>query len=144
MVFRWFLVVISVVSFVAPGFAVPLKDNVLFAFEKCKALTVDLEKGQLTEAYTESFDLHCSKSTGELEFSCIRFDSKSNQRLGEETFKGGSELGKAQLLGRDGRRITFLIGKGFAAFEAPAEHKACVGIYLFEQDALKKKASVQK
>lgn len=118
---------------------VPLKDNILFGFEKCKALSVDLENGQLKEALSSSFDLHCKKK-GTLEFSCDYFDTGSNKVLKTEEYTGGSDLGVGELKNAAGNKIRFLIGKSYASFESATDHKVCIGIYLFEQDALKKKA----
>ena len=130
-----------------PGQAgvVALKDNILFAFEKCKALSVDLHKGQLKEAITSSFDLHCRKVPEKpLEMKCEFFETGSSKSTSEALFKGGSELGEGLLKDESGRKIQFLIGKGFASFESPPEQKVCIGIYLFEKDALKKKSSQKK
>lgn len=118
---------------------VPLKDNLLFAFEKCKMLAPDVEKGQLKETLESSFDLHCKKSS-ERDFKCDYFEASSNKKQKEETFNGDSDLGVAELKSADGKKIKFLIGKNFATYESGPELKACVGIYLFEQDALKKKS----
>lgn len=120
--------------------AVPLKDNVLFAFEKCKSLSVDLEKGQLKEtAVAPPFDLHCAKVKDEPNaLKCFYFDPGSDKKLSEETFTGGSELGAAELKDKAGTKIRFLIGKNYASYENPVDHKVCVGIYLFEQEAIKK------
>ena len=120
--------------------AVPLSDNVLFAFEKCKSLAVDLGKGQLREASAAAFDVRCVRvpeKKGEL--VCAFFDPGSTKPLSKETFTGGSELGEAEIKDQHGRKIKFLIGKGFASYESGPELKACVGIYIFEQDALKRK-----
>ncbi len=118
---------------------VPLRDNILFGFEKCKALSVDLENGQLKEAFSSSFDLHCKKKSN-LEFSCNYFETGSSKVLKTEEFSGGSDLGVAELKNQAGNKIRFLIGKSYASFESVTDHKVCIGIYLFEQDALKKKA----
>lgn len=134
-----YLLFLTLVSFKSLA-AVPLKDNVLFAFEKCKALSVDLEKGQLREAVSSSFDLHCMKSAdAPLALKCYYFDAGSNKKLKEETFTGGSDLGVAELRESSGKVIKFLIGKNFASYESGPEQKVCAGIYLFEKDALKKK-----
>lgn len=118
---------------------VPLRDNILFAFEKCKTLNLDVEKGQLKETIEPSFDLHCKKSN-EREFKCDYFGASSNKKEKEETFSGDSDLGVAELKSTAGKKIKFLIGKNYATYESGPELKACVGIYLFEQDALKKKS----
>lgn len=117
---------------------VPLKDNVLFAFEKCKMLSASVEEGKLKETSESAFDLHCKKS-GEREFKCDYFEPSSNKKLNTETFAGDSDLGVAELKSSDGKKIKFLIGKNFATFSSGPELKACVGIYIFEQEALKKK-----
>ncbi len=126
--------------FAAPAFAgvVPLKDNVLFAFERCKALSVDLKKGQLREAVVASFDLHCKRTETPLELRCEYFDPGGEKALRGETFTGGSELGAATLVAAGGTKLRFLIGKDFAAYESGPEQKVCVGIYLFEADARKR------
>lgn len=135
-----FIFILGSLSFVQAAI-VPLSDNVMFAFEKCKTLSVNLEKGQLKEEVVSSFDMHCKKSEDkQLSFKCSSFDSSTDKKLGESTFTGGSELGAAELKDSEGRKISFLIGKGFAAYDSPIDHKVCIGIYLFEKDALKRKA----
>ena len=136
-----FIIILFTLGAQAFAGVVPLKDNFLIAFEKCKVLSVDLEKGQLREAVVSSLDLHCLKVAGEpLQVRCDFFENQAHQKTDESTFTGGSELGVASLKDRNGRKIKFLIGKGFASFESPEENKVCAGIYLFEKDALKKKA----
>ena len=112
----------------------------MFAFEKCKALSVDLEKGQLKEtAAAPPFDLHCARVKEDpAALKCFSFDPGSDKKLSEETFTGGSELGVAELKDKNGTKIRFLIGKTYASYENLMDHKVCVGIYLFEQDAIKK------
>ena len=130
------------ITFIYNQFAlggVPLKDNVLFAFEKCKMLTADLEKGQLKETVESSFDLHCKKAS-DREYKCEYFEPSSNKKQNTETFTGDSDLGVAELKSSDGKKLKFLIGKNYAVFESGPELKACVGIYIFEQEALKKKS----
>lgn len=117
---------------------VPLKDNILFGFEKCKSLSVDLEKGQLREAVSSSFDAHCKKKS-EMELSCIFYETGSSKKISEEIFSGGSDLGVGELKDKDGRKIRFLIGKGFASYESGPEQKVCAGIFIFEEDARKVK-----
>lgn len=124
--------------------ATPLPDNVLFAFEKCKTLSVDLEKGQLKEAPADAFDVRCEKKTepeSKSDLTCSFYDTGSNKVLRKETFSGGSELGKAEIRDDKGTKIKFLIGKGYASYESGTEQKVCVGIYIFEKDALKQKAA---
>ena len=136
-----FIIILIILG--TPAFAgvVPLKDNFLVAFERCKALSVDLEKGQLREAVVSSLDLHCMKVPGEpLQMKCDFFENQASKKTTESLFTGGSELGVASFADKQGNRIKFLIGKGFASFESSEENKVCAGIYLFEKDALKKKA----
>lgn len=121
---------------------VPLTDNVLFAFEKCKSLSADLEKGQLKEAPSTAFDVRCEKVADKKdELTCAFYDPGSSKALSKETFSGGSDLGVAELTDGKGKKIKFLIGKGYASYESGPELKACVGIYIFEKDALKRKAA---
>lgn len=123
----------------------PITDNILFAFERCKTLSVDLKKGTLQESLASSFDLHCRKSLDDkMAFKCDVFDTASNKKLGQKIFSGGSELGEAMLVEKSGKKIKFLIGRKFASFESPSENKVCAGIFIFEQDALKQKASSQE
>lgn len=122
--------------------AVALKDNILFAFEKCKSLSVDLHKGQLKEAVVSSFDVHCRQIPDKpLEQRCGFFEPGSQKESSHSTFTGGSELGEGKLEDQKGRIIRFLIGKGYASFEDPSQHKACIGIFIFEKEALKKKSA---
>lgn len=135
----FFLVFVTTPLF---GGVVALKDNLLFAFEKCKSLSVDLHKGQLKEAVVSSFDVHCRKDAAKkLELKCDFFETGSQKKSEEAVFTGGSELGEGQLKDKKGRTIKFLIGKGYASFEDPSEHKVCVGIFLFEREALKRRSS---
>lgn len=138
---KFYVIFIFVMSFSSSPLlaGVPIKDNILFAFDKCKSLSVSIEKGQLKESPEPAFDLHCRK-VGDRDFKCDYFDASSTKKLKEETFTGDSDLGVADLREGSGKKIKFLIGKNFASFEAGPELKACVGIYLFEQDALKKKS----
>lgn len=136
----------SVLSFfllfpiLAFGAAMPLQDNLLFAFDRCKILSVDLKSGKWQESYSNSFDIHCRKSSdNKNKMNCDFFATDSSNKISQEIYKGGSELGAAELLGPEGKKITFLLGHKFASFESPSEKKVCVGIYLFEQEALKKK-----
>lgn len=120
--------------------AVPLTDNVLFAFEKCKSLSVDLDKGQLKEAVATSFDVRCEKDADKKnDLICSFYDTGSNKPLSKETFTGGSDLGVAEIKDKDGRKIKFLIGKQFASYESGPEQKVCAGIFIFEKEALKRK-----
>jgi hypothetical protein len=115
----------------------PLKDNLLFGFEKCRALSVDLEKGQITETPANTFDAVCRKK-GDLNFSCEFYETGSTKKISEDAFTGGSELGIGELKSATGQKITFLIGKPFASFSSWSEQKACVGVFYFELDARKK------
>ena len=121
--------------------AVPLKDNILFGFEKCKSLSVDLEKGQLKETVTSSFDVHCRKK-GDLELECTFYETGSSKKLSQENFTGGSDLGVGELKDIKGRKIRFLIGKNFASYESGSEQKVCIGIHIFEKDAMKVKKEI--
>lgn len=124
---------------------VPLQDNILFAFEKCKTLSVDLQKGRLNVATSPAFDLHCRQTPeNKLDFKCDAFEGVSNKKLASEIYRGGSDLGEAELKSIKGTKIKFLIGKTFASYESGTENKICAGIFIFEQDALKKKVSSPK
>ena len=137
------LILLTFTTFAAD--VVPLKDNILFAFERCKTLAVNLEKGQLAETVTSSFDLHCKQSpAAALEFTCATFDTGSSKKLSESVFTGGSNLGKAEINDKQGQKLQFLIGKGFASYQSGPEQKVCAGIFIFEQDALKQKSSSPK
>lgn len=127
----------------APAFAgVPLTDNVLFAFEKCKSLSVDLEKGTLKEAPSVAFDVRCEKIPDTKEdLSCSFYDQGSSKALSKESFMGSSDLGVAELKDKTGKKMKFLIGKNYASYESGSEQKVCIGIYIFEKDALKRKAN---
>jgi len=129
--------------FMAPAFAgVPLTDNVLLAFEKCKSLSVDLEKGQLKEAPSPAFDVRCEKVPDTKEdLICSFYDTGSSKALSKEAFTGSSDLGVAELKDKTGKKIKFLIGKSFASYESGPEQKVCIGIYIFEKEALKRKAN---
>jgi hypothetical protein len=133
-----YLLFIFIFSF--SSHAASIRDNILFAFDKCKELVADLEKGQLKESLQSSFDLVCKKNKkNDLDFECDSFETGSETKLTSESFSGGSDLGVAELKSKSGKKLKFLIGKSFASFESPSDYKVCVGIYLFEQDALKKK-----
>lgn len=117
---------------------VVVKDNLLFAFERCRSLSVDLHKGQLRESEVSSLDLHCLKLSDPLKLNCVFFENGSDKKTNEEIFSGGSEFGIGDLRGEKGSRIKFLIGKGFASYSFPEDHRLCAGIFYFEKDALKK------
>jgi hypothetical protein len=76
-----------------------------------------------------------------MDFKCDYFDAGSTTKLKQEIFSGGSYLGVGELNEKSGNKIKFLIGKGFASFNSGTEQKVCAGIFIFEQDALKQKAS---
>ena len=134
------LILLSFLTTPLYGGVVPLKDNLLFAFEKCKSLSVDLHKGQLIEAVVSSFDVHCKKIPDKkLDLNCEFFETGSQKKSENSIFSGGSELGEGELKDKKGRIIKFLIGKGYASFEDPSKHKACIGIFLFEKEALKQR-----
>jgi hypothetical protein len=125
--------------------AVPLNDNILLGFERCKTLTVDLEKGLLKESVVSSFDIHCKQEREEkLNFQCSYFEFGSNKKISVQRFSGGSELGVTSLKNSKGDEIKFLIGKKFAAYKSGSENKVCAGIFIFEKEALKQKASSPK
>ena len=130
-----------ILSFSFPLFAVPLTDHVMFAFEKCKSLSYDLKKGELKEAsQLAPFDLHCKKrAQDEFVLDCSYFQLESNAVSHKEVFQGESQLGEAVLKSSDGVQIKFFIGKKFAAYIDPKKLQVCMGIYVFEKDALKKK-----
>jgi hypothetical protein len=124
---------------------VPLSDNILFGFEKCKTLSVDLEKGLLKETPVAAFDIHCQQqSSDKLKLDCSFFEFGSNKKKHHHVFSGGSELGEAHLKDNMGNEIRFLIGKKFASYHSVSEQKVCAGIFIFERDALKQKASSPK
>jgi hypothetical protein len=123
---------------------VPLSDNVVFAFEKCKTLSVDLEKGLLVESLSPSFDLHCKKISDSMNSNgllCDLFREGSNKKNEQIRFTGGSDLGRAQLKSDTGMSINFLVGKKYASFSNQSEHQSqmCVGFFLFEKELMQKK-----
>lgn len=123
--------------------SVSIKDSILFGFEKCKELSIDLEKGQLRESVSSSFDVHCKKSkSDEHSFNCDFFETGSDKKILTEEFRGGSDLGIAELKSKTGGVIKFLIGRKFASFKSSEELKACIGIFLFESEAAKKKKEI--
>lgn len=132
------------ISFSVFAKPVAIKDNILFGFEKCKELNVDLEKGQLIEAKTSSFDLHCKKISGEkFNFKCSFFETGSSNKFHEAIFTGGSNLGIGELKDNEGQKINFVIGKTFASYESGTRgNKVCAGVFIFEKDALKQKTSL--
>lgn len=124
----------------ALGSPMPVQDNILFAFDRCKTFSVDLKTGKWLESFTTPFDIHCRKSSEDkLQLTCDFFATDSSKKLSQDIYTGGTELGAADLSGPNGKKIRFLLGYKFASFESPSEKKICTGIYLFEQEALKKK-----
>lgn len=131
------LILFPALAFAGP---MPIQDNILLAFDRCKSLTVDLKTGQWQESYAPSFDIHCRKLNDEkIKLNCDFFATDSSKKLFQETYQGGSELGAAEFVGPEGKKIKFLIGHKYASFESPLEKKVCAGIYIFEKEALKKK-----
>ena len=128
---------------------VPFGDNILFAFEKCKTLTVDLKAGTLTEVQVDGFDSHCkTQSSDQLEYTCESFDPNSQKKIGLEQLKGGKDKnGIGNLKNAGGGHIRVSLEKNTAQYETPIMdelgrtygRKMCVGIYLYEKEALKKK-----
>ena len=122
------------------GSGMPVQDNILFAFDRCKTLSVDLKTGNWQESFARPFDLHCKRSSDDkFQLNCDFFATDSSKKLSQEVYKGGTDLGAADLSGPSGKKIRFLLGYKFASLESPSERMTCAGIYLFEQEALKKK-----
>lgn len=138
---NYFFLLILITSIEA--MARPLKDSVLFAFERCKSLEVDLEYGKLKELIKPPFDVHCKKinDSNTNELNCVFYNPQNNKILKEEIFTGDSDLGSAELKNINSSKINFLIGKKFASFRSFNENIVCIGFYLFEQEAIKKKKS---
>ena len=128
---------------------VPFGDNILFAFEKCKTLTVDLKSGTLTEAQVDAFDLHCKvKGKDQMEYTCESFDTGSDKKTGLELLRGGKDKNNiGTLRNAGGGTIRLNVEKNTAQYETLTMdevgiaygRKMCVGIYLYEKEALKKK-----
>lgn len=87
----------------------------------------------------EAFDLHCKRTSQALELKCEFFETGGEKVKRSEIFTGGSDLGVASLTTATGLRLRFLIGKSFAAYESGPEQKVCAGIYLFEEEARKRR-----
>jgi hypothetical protein len=129
---------------------IPFGDNILFAFEKCKTLNVDLNAGTLTEVQVDAFDLHCKTQDSDLmNYTCESFDPSSQKKIGLEQLKGGKDKnGIGNLRNAGGGYIRVSLEKNTAQYETPLMdelgrkygRKMCVGIYLYEKDGLKKKA----
>ena len=132
---------------------VPFGDNILFAFEKCKTLTVDLKSGTLTEAQLDAFDLHCRvRGKDQMEYTCESFDPGSEKKIALELLRGGKDknnIGTLRNVGGGSIRVN--LEKNTAQYETPTMdevgiaygRKMCVGIYLYEKEALKKRPKVE-
>lgn len=123
-------------------------DNLLFAFDKCRSFKLDLDKTQIEETFSKSFDLHCKESNSDKAlFKCDYFDTGSDKRRELENFTTGRHGADGTLISKSGTKIHLSITKGTASFESliPSPNgltntkKLCVGIFLFEKDALKRK-----
>lgn len=126
----------------------PLNDNILFAFDKCKTISVDLNKTALVETVDPAFDIHClNNESDKLLFRCDFFDVGSKNKKALEALTGGRDGKIGQLSNKGGTTITFSLEKGTAAFDSPVAskelahpaRKVCAGIFIFEKEALKKK-----
>lgn len=123
----------------------PIQDNVLFAFERCQSLSVDLKKAGITSTNLPGFDMHCKSGSG-LEFKCDYIDIKTNKHGQLEVFNGGKTGSKVVLTSKGGSSLKFLIGQQSAYYETSLSDneqiqgkKICSGIFLLEKDALKLK-----
>ncbi|WP_408098644.1 hypothetical protein ACJVC5_06955 [Peredibacter sp. HCB2-198] len=123
----------------------PLQDNVLFAFERCQSLSVDLKKGGIMSTDLPGFDMHCKATIG-LEFKCDYIDIKTNKRAQLEVFNGGKNGSRVALSSKGGSSLKFLLGNQSAYYETPltdseniSGRKVCSGIFLLEKDARKHK-----
>ena len=122
----------------------PLDDNILFAFDKCKSITVDLNKTVLVEEVTAPFDIHCvNNESDKFQFKCDFFDAGSDKKKSLETLTGGRLVKMGDLSNKGGTKIAFSFEKGSASFQTPLEKshgmKVCAGIFLLEKDAKKRK-----
>ena len=135
---------------IAPVFASdvqPLGDNILFAFERCQTLSVDLKKAGLQVATVPGFDMHCvMNSSNVLEFKCDYIDVVTNKKMQLEVMSGGKKGSNVSLMSKGGTTIKFVIGNQNAYYmtaltdnESIQGSKVCSGIFLFEKEALKKK-----
>jgi hypothetical protein len=141
-----FSFLISLSTFAAE---VPVKDNILFAFEKCKSLSVDLNTGLLKENNEKAFDIHCKmKSSDEMEFTCDFFDPGSDQKQSVELLRGGKDKNNVGTLRNAyGTFLRLYFEKSSAQYETSIisddgrsyGKKVCSGIYILEKEALKKK-----
>lgn len=126
----------------------PFSDNILFAFDKCRSFSLDLKKTAIVEVESKPFDIHCVQANTDKElFKCDYFDTASNKKGDLENLSGGKSGKIGILSSKGGTSIRFSMEKGSASFEAPVAsadglentRKLCVGIFLFEKDALKRK-----
>lgn len=125
----------------------PLGDNILFAFERCQTLSVDLKKGGLQVATVPGFDMHCMMSASNaLEYKCDYIDLATNKKTQLEVVSGGKKSSNVSLMSKGGTTIRFIIGNQSAYYmtalsdnESIQGSKVCSGIFLLEKDALKKK-----
>lgn len=125
----------------------PLEDNFLMAFDRCRSLGVNLQKGEMQVADLPSFDMHCiSKESSSTEFKCDYIDVKTNKRTQLEILSGGKSGQDVSLSSIGGTKIKFRLGQQNAYFETPLTdnesiqgRKICAGIFLMEKEALKKK-----
>ena len=125
-----------------------LNDNLLFAFDKCRTFNLNLKKTAIEEAHSRPFDLHCVQAnTDKKLFKCDYFDTASNKKGDLENLTGGKVGKLGTLTSKGGTSIRFSLEKGSASYEViiPSEdglensRKLCVGIFLFEKEALKRK-----
>lgn len=126
----------------------PLGDSILFAFDKCRTITVNLDKLALEESNSPAFDIHCvNDSLNKLNFKCLFYDPGSNIKRSQEALQGGKIEKRGELSNQGGTRLYFSLEKGTAAFDSPLasspkenpSRKICAGVFIFEKDALKRK-----
>lgn len=141
------LFIFGLLSSVEASDVLPLEDNMLFAFERCQTLTVDLKKGSLQSAAAPGFDIHCTNvPSNKLEYKCDYIDMKTNRKMQLEVLSGGKQDSNVNLASKGGTRIKFILGQQSAFYETPLADneliqgsKVCAGIFLMEKEALKKK-----
>lgn len=125
----------------------PLEDNVLMAFDRCRSLSVNLQKGEMQVSESPAFDMHCiSKGNSSTEFKCDYIDVKTNKRTQLEVLSGGKSDQDVSLSSIGGTKVKFRLGRQNAYFETPLTdnesiqgRRICAGIFLMEKEALKKK-----
>jgi hypothetical protein len=87
-----------------------------------------------------SFDVHCrKKSDDKHSLSCDFFEIGSNKKIKTQEFSGGTQLGEGILVSKEQDEIKFLIGKNHASFKNFKNHQVCIGIFIFEKEALNSK-----